>query len=111
MRTVASKATQFYGLARIHEEKFQIRPIVSLPGTSIHRLAKVLWRSVKTVINGSNHSVTNTHRFLEKLKEVILEEDEPTVSVGLTALFISISLDLTKEISKTSCKNIARTDH
>lgn len=58
------------------------------------------------LISGSNHFIINAHQFLEKPKYINLVEDEVTVSFDITVIFTSIDLDLTRKITKNSCKNI-----
>lgn len=47
----------------------------------------------------SNHSVTNAHQFVDKLRDVILEV-KVMVSFDVAVLFTSIDLSLEKKMTK-----------
>lgn len=42
LKPVDSRPAQLYGLAKVHKEKIPLRPIVSIPGTSYHKIGKFI---------------------------------------------------------------------
>lgn len=96
---MASNAVQFYGLPKGYKEHIPLRPIFFLPPPT-NELANESPRNWEPLINGSNYSVINAYRFLEKLDGVTLEEDETSVSSDINALFTPNDLNLAKTISK-----------
>ncbi|CAH8666644.1 unnamed protein product [Dicrocoelium dendriticum] len=57
MRPQDSVIPRFYGLPKVHKSGVPLRPIVSLHGVPNYRLEKELWRRLKHVIAGSEHSI------------------------------------------------------
>ena len=96
MKTGDANIAQFYGLPKVHKENVPLRPIVSLPGTPAYNLSKELWKRVKHLIKGSTYSINNAGQFLDKLKNIQIEEDEIMVSFDVTSLFTSVNLDLAR---------------
>lgn len=97
---VSVKATQFHGLPKVNRKGIPLRAFATFPGTAMYGLAEELWRRLKPLINGSNHSVNNAHQLLGKLRDVTQEEDQVMISYDATALFTLIDLDLLKKINK-----------
>ncbi|KAA3681456.1 uncharacterized protein DEA37_0001825 [Paragonimus westermani] len=62
---------QLYGLPKIHKDDIPPRPIVSLPGTLTYNLAKDLFKRLRYLIDGSEHSISDAVQFLNKLKHVM----------------------------------------
>ena len=79
---------------------------MSLPGTPTYNLAKFLWKRLRPLIQGSQHSISNSQQFLDKLKNIKLEGDELMVSFDVTALFTSIDLD----VARTTLKELLSTE-
>lgn len=77
---MASNAEQFYGLPKVYKEGIPLRSILSLPGSPTHWPAKELWTRLKPMMSASNHSATNAHQFLEKIKDITLKENKAMVS-------------------------------
>ena len=97
MRPGDSSIARFYGLPKIHKDGAPLRPIVSLPGSATYNLSKEMWKRLKHLVSGSSNSINNAQQFLEKLRDIEIEEDEIMVSFDVTALFTSIDLTLAKE--------------
>ncbi|KER25529.1 hypothetical protein T265_07045 [Opisthorchis viverrini] len=96
MKADDTNIAQFYGLPKVHKEGTPLRPIVSLPGTPTYKLAKDLWRRLKHLISGSEHTVNNAGQFLHKLRNVSIEDDEVMLSFDVTSLFTSINHNLAR---------------
>ncbi|CAI2738566.1 unnamed protein product, partial [Dicrocoelium dendriticum] len=92
MRARDSNIAQFYGLPKVHKDNAPLRPIVSLPGTPTYNLAKEMWRRLKHLTYGSQYSITNAQQFLQKIKDLRLDNDETMISFDVTALFTSVNL-------------------
>ncbi|KER31053.1 hypothetical protein T265_02616 [Opisthorchis viverrini] len=96
MKADDTNIARFYGLPKVHKEGTPLRPIVSLPGTPTYKLAKDLWRRLKHLISGSEHTVNNAGQFLHKLRNVSIEDDEVMLSFDVTSLFTSINHNLAR---------------
>eukprot|EP00061_Rhincodon_typus_P017751 g46593.t1 len=73
MKPEGTNILRFYGLPKVHKPEVALRPIVSLPGTPSHRLAKELQRRLKHLISKSPHS---TQEFLNSIKDIRIDNDE-----------------------------------
>ncbi|KER32436.1 hypothetical protein T265_01491 [Opisthorchis viverrini] len=80
MKVRDSEVARFYGLPKVHKETVPLRPIVSLPGTPTYNVSRELWKRLKYLTIGSQYSINNAGQFLEKPKNVRIEEDEIMVS-------------------------------
>ncbi|GAA55527.1 hypothetical protein CLF_108233 [Clonorchis sinensis] len=97
MKADDTNIAQFYGLRKVHKEGTPLRPIVSLPGTPSYKLAKELWRRLKHLISGSEHTINNASQFLHRLRNANIEDDEIMLSFDVTSLFTSINHNLARE--------------
>ena len=97
MQAADNTIAKFYGLPKIHKEGVPLRPIVSLPGSPTYKLSKELWKRLKPLIAGSAFSINNANDFLEKLRNIRINEDESMVSFDVTSLFTSIGHQLAEE--------------
>ncbi|KER32517.1 hypothetical protein T265_01395 [Opisthorchis viverrini] len=69
---------------------------VSLPGTATYKLAKDLWRRLKHLISGSEHTIKNAGQFLRKLRSFSIEDYEVMLSPDVTSHFTSINHNLAR---------------
>lgn len=88
---------KMYGLPKVHKTGEQMRKIVSNVNSPLVKVAKWLVRKLKEYGNLEGRSLKNTLHFVEKVKNIEIEEDEILVSFDVTALFPSIPVDLAIE--------------
>ena len=88
MRPVGSQPARLYGLAKVHKKNTPIRPVLSMPGSAYHKVAKQVAEWLTAVpeckINSSTTSVC------EKLKSVRLEPDEIVISFDVSSLYTNV---------------------
>ena len=90
---------RFYGLPKIHKPSIPLRPIVSPPGSSTYELSKHLADILQPLNKNSPHSIANANEFLQHIKDLSIEPDEPLVSFDVVSLFTSIPLTTAKRIT------------
>ena len=85
---LSSQPARLYGTAKVHKTAIPLRPVLSMPGSVYHPVAKVVTDWMKVVpecqINTSTKSVADS------LKEVKLEEDEVIVSFDVSSLYTNV---------------------
>lgn len=85
---------KMYGLPKIHKPGNKMRPIVSNINTPCYAIAKWLVKEVKMLPPINSLSVKNSLEFAEKMKDIIVGNDEVLVSFDVTSLFPSIPVDV-----------------
>lgn len=92
---------RLYGLPKIHKPGNSMRPISSNVGAPSERLAKWLVSYCNKFEKPPSKSVRNSIDFVDRIKDVILAEDEVIASFDVTALFPNIPLVEAIEIFET----------
>eukprot|EP00061_Rhincodon_typus_P017395 g46076.t1 len=101
MKPEGTNSPCFYGLPKVRKPDIPLRPIVFLPGTPSHKLAKDLQQRLNYLVDGSLHSIHSTQDFLYTLENIKISDNEITVSFDITVLFTSIDIPLAKETVAT----------
>ena len=85
---VGSQPPRLYGLAKVHKANTPLRPVLSMPGSAYHKVAKKVagWLSVipEAQINCSTKQVS------ESVKNIELDEDEEVGSFDVSALYTNV---------------------
>ena len=89
-----SQPGKLYGLCKVHKANHPMRPVISMVGTAEYRLAKYLDTFIKPCIN-TNHTVSSTTEFIEKLQSFNLTEGDFSVSFDVCSLYTNIPLEET----------------
>ena len=71
-----------------------LRPIVSSCGSVTYGVAKELAKILKPLLAKSLHLINSTHEFVEQVKQLTLAPGECLSSYDVSALFISVLVDL-----------------
>ncbi|XP_078621335.1 uncharacterized protein LOC144887811 [Branchiostoma floridae x Branchiostoma japonicum] len=86
----AEQPPTFYGLPKIHKQDVPLRPIVSSIGSVTYELAKFLAKILGPLVGKSQHHVQNSADFVDKIKDLRVEEDEIITSYDVCSLFTCI---------------------
>ena len=70
---------RFYGLPKIHKVNVPLRPIASFVNSPTYNISKILSKIIKPVMTNS-FSVKNSIDFIDRIKDVVIEEDDILVS-------------------------------
>ena len=95
-KPVGSQPPRLYGLAKVHKKDTPLRPIVSMPGSACHRIAKKVasWLSLvpECGINTSTQKVSN------QLKNCCLSNEDTLISFDATSLYTNVPVKESIEI-------------
>ena len=80
----------FYGLPKVHKQGAPLRPIVSSIGSVTYELASFLAKILGPLVGKSEHHVQNSADFVNKIKDIRVEEDEIITSYDVCSLFTCI---------------------
>ena len=83
---------RFYGLPKIHKVNVPLRPIVSFVNSPTYNISKFLSKIIKPLMT-NRFSVTNSIDFIDRIKDVVIEEDDILVSFDVVSLFTSVPVD------------------
>ena len=98
LRPSATVCPKFYGLPKIHKPDVPLRPIVASQGSPTYNLAKYL--AGKSFVGKSEHYVVNSKKFITKIEQTKLDEDEILVSFDVVSLFTNVPVDEACNIAK-----------
>ena len=88
MRPKGSQPARLYGLAKVHKKNIPVRPVLSMPGSAYHEVALYVAECLSVVpqckINASTKLIS------DRLKEVILEENEEVISFDVVSLYTNV---------------------
>ena len=83
-----SQPARLYGLAKVHKSDTPMRPVLSMPGSAYHEVAKTVanWLSYvpECQINCSSKSVCDT------IKDITLEDSKRLISFDVTSLYTNV---------------------
>nr|CAH8843561.1 unnamed protein product [Trichobilharzia regenti] len=88
---------RFYARPKLHKPNIHLRPIVSFPGSQTHNVSKQCFRKLKYLTESCDYSINSSIQFLEKIKNIQVEDHEIMVSFDVTALYTSLSPKLATE--------------
>ena len=90
---------KFYGLIKIDKAGYPLRPIVSSIGAVTYELARFV-AGIISPLGLTEHHITNTQVFVEKISDLKFDPDESIVSFDVSALFTSIPVKEALEVVK-----------
>lgn len=86
---------KLYGLPKTHKTPLKMRPIISNNNAPTEKIAKWLVADFSKYKQPESKSVLNSFDFIEKTKNIVVEDDEVLVSFDVVALFPSIPISET----------------
>ncbi|XP_075162990.1 uncharacterized protein LOC142235613 [Haematobia irritans] len=93
LTSVSAKSPELYGLPKIHKEGTPLRPISSSMNVPCYQLSKYIGSILKNIIS-IEYNTVNSLNLKQKLKSVILEDDDIIVSFDVVSLFTNIPTHL-----------------
>ena len=88
LKPIGSQPPRLYGLAKVHKENTPLRPVVSMPGSPYHNVAKQVaqWLSLvpQCNINCSTKAVS------DDLKNHVVDDDECLLSFDIVSLYTNV---------------------
>lgn len=88
LKPIGSQPPRLYGLAKIHKDNVPVRPVLSMPGSAYHNIAKIVteWLSVvpECNINSSAKIIS------DQLSKIELADDEEMISFDVVSLYTNV---------------------
>ena len=84
---------KFYGLPNIHKHNTPLQPIVDIHGSPTYGLARLVTDILQPLVGKTTHHLQNSTDLIQRMKNVVLEEDKVLVSYDVTILFTSVPVD------------------
>lgn len=91
-----ANAGMMYFLAKSHKENCPLRPVITNYQTPSENLSKYLGLVLKNIVNGE-HRVKNSNQVLERIKNIVLDNNETLVSYDVKNLYPSLPLEIIKK--------------
>ncbi|GJQ86456.1 hypothetical protein Trydic_g10363 [Trypoxylus dichotomus] len=101
-----TKTPHLYGLPKIHKPGAPIRPIVSSRNSPCHPLTKFLLDIITPLSGNTQSAITNTKHFINKIKEITIDEHDKLVSFDVTSLFTNVPTEAALTIVKADYPEI-----
>ncbi|XP_037501525.1 uncharacterized protein LOC119375419 [Rhipicephalus sanguineus] len=99
-------APALYGLPKIHKPEVPMRPIVDYTRSPLHKLSGYLHRVLRPLVGRSNTYVRHSGDFIDKVRDIALEDGDILVSFDVQSLFTSIPTGLAVD----ACVSALETD-
>ncbi|XP_077498032.1 uncharacterized protein LOC144108741 [Amblyomma americanum] len=87
-------APAIYGLPKIHKPGVPLRPIVDFSRSPLYSLSNYLHSVIGPLAGRTATHVANSCDFVEKVRNVQLDEEDIMVSFDVTSLFTSVPVSL-----------------
>ena len=90
LRTPNPQVPMMYGLPKVHKPGEKMRKIVSFVHSPFVKISKWLVSKIQEFGDFESFAIKNSVDFVEKVKNVTLDDDEIIVSFDVTSLFPSV---------------------
>ena len=80
-------------MLKIHKEAVPLRPIVSTISSPTYALAKELSRILSPLTGSTSSYIKNSNHFVEKIRNIKLDEKDLLVSFDVQSLFTKVPID------------------
>ena len=88
LRSTGGQLPRLYGLAKVHKENVPLRPVLSMPGSPYHKVAKKVTEWLNAIPEAKISS--STKQTVDKLKGIVLQPDEIIVSFDVSSLYTNV---------------------
>ena len=86
----AEETPKLYGLPKVHKANIPLRPIVACRGSIAYDTARFTADLISPLVGKTRYFLKNSKDLVEKLRDIVLEDDEELVSFDVVALFTSV---------------------
>ena len=107
LRPSACVVPCIYGLPKVHKQAIPVRPIVSSIGSVCYNLARFISDILSPLVGKSPHHIQNSQDFVNKIKDLVVNDNELITSYDVSALFTSVPVDRALQV----VDNLLKTDN
>ncbi|XP_075553542.1 uncharacterized protein LOC142586176 [Dermacentor variabilis] len=93
------------GLPKVHKPNIPLRPVVDYTRSYLYKLSAYLHHFLAPLIGKSSTHVSYSCDFIEKVRDVSLDDDEVMVSLDVVSLFTSIPTDMAVEVCTSALES------
>jgi hypothetical protein len=98
LRPTNPEAPTFFGMPKIHKEGVPLRPVVDYRKAPTYNLARFLKGVLQPVADKGPYTLKNSFDFVDKIRGVVVEEDEEMVSLDVVSLFTRVPVARTLSV-------------
>ncbi|XP_077548066.1 uncharacterized protein LOC144160762 [Haemaphysalis longicornis] len=103
---INGSAPAIYGLLKVHKPGVPLRPTVDFTRSPLHRLSGYLHHALAPLARKKASHIANSSAFVEKVRDISLDEDDVLVSFDVKSLFTSVPVNL----AVATCKEVLLAD-
>ncbi|XP_075528916.1 uncharacterized protein LOC142560562 [Dermacentor variabilis] len=90
----SGSAPAIYGLPKVHKPCVPLRPIVDFTRSPLYRLSGYLHQVLGPLAGKTATHISSSSAFVEKVRDISMDEDDIMVSFYVKSLFTSVPVDL-----------------
>lgn len=89
---------KFYGLPKVHKEKFALRPIVSMINAPGHLIGKIFNTMLKECFPISEHHIKDSYHLKAIVDELQIDRGDELISFDVVSMYTNIPRSLVEEL-------------
>ena len=92
---------------KIYKDPLKIRLIISTQNLPIYKIAKKISKELRPLIRSGKSYIKDTEQFVDKIRNIKLEEDETMISFDMSGMYLSLPKQdvITEVVTRINDKN------
>ena len=92
---------------KIYKDPLKIRLIISTQNLPIYKIAKKISKELRPLIRSGKSYIKDTEQFVDKIRNIKLEEDETMISFDMSGMYLSLPKQdvITEVVRRINDKN------
>ena len=93
-------------ILKIHKDPLKIRLIINTQNSPIYKIVKKISKELRPLIRSGKSYITDTEQFVDKIRNIKLEEDEIMISFDISDMYPSLpKQDVIEVVRRTNDEN------